>query len=770
MRSTFPKELWPSQIQLGHAGIFSGTSGVIQMPTSAGKTRSIEIILRSGFLSARARVAVVVAPFKALCHEIGNSLRQSFKEDDITVNELSDALQLDFLDQISELIGIEAPKSRYVLVLTPEKFLYVLRQVPEALKDIGIVVYDEGHQFDSGSRGITYELLLTEIKNLLPGTAQTVLVSAVIRNAKEVGNWLIGDGAKIINGVGLLPTARSIAFATWLERLGQLHFFESSNYDRYDYFVPRAIEQQMLSRKGKERNDRYFPEKDDDAWKDISLYLGIRLSPQGAVAIFCGRKDTASSIAERAVEIYERGYQLEPPSSNSDPNEIARLVNLIRKHLGAESSLALAAELGVFVHHGNTPHGIRLSVEHAMQHERIRLIACTSTLAQGVNLPIRYLIVSGVNQGADQIRTRDFQNLIGRAGRSGMHTEGLVIFADPRVLDRRKVESWRFNAAVNLLDIQQAEDTTSSLLTLLAPFKSVNGLENLQMSLVDVPKLLLSGQEIWLDWAANVERKFGQSRFSAKEIFSELKFRRRLLMSVESYLMANRGTDEFELFKAQVRELAKTTLAHHLASHDEQEALVGLFELVADHVQSVVPMPGKQATYAKTLLGVDAAIAIEKWVEERRDKLLELTTNIDWLNNVWPLLCEQIDDKFFGQIEPPELPKELAFQWLIGVSYGDLVAYAESKNGTKPWGKRRRRLTDTDVIKFLENTLSFDCSLLLSAVAQLLFGSTNSFNDDTAALTLFQKSLKYGLPDWISISAVERGFADRVIALAYEKF
>jgi len=96
-RPEFPKELWPSQMLLGRAGIFSGASGIVQMPTSAGKTRSVEIVLRSGFLSGRTKLAVVVAPFRALCHEIGTALRYAFRDDDVKVNELSDAMQLDFL-------------------------------------------------------------------------------------------------------------------------------------------------------------------------------------------------------------------------------------------------------------------------------------------------------------------------------------------------------------------------------------------------------------------------------------------------------------------------------------------------------------------------------------------------------------------------------------------------------------------------------------------------------------------------------------------------
>ena len=120
-RPEFPKELWPSQILLGRAGLFSGASGIVQMPTSAGKTRSVEIMLRSSFLSGRTKLAVVVAPFRALCHEIGTSLRHAFREDDVKVNELSDAMQLDFLQQVAELLDSEVPTSQYILVLTPEK-------------------------------------------------------------------------------------------------------------------------------------------------------------------------------------------------------------------------------------------------------------------------------------------------------------------------------------------------------------------------------------------------------------------------------------------------------------------------------------------------------------------------------------------------------------------------------------------------------------------------------------------------------------------------
>jgi replicative superfamily II helicase len=71
---------------------------------------------------------------------------------------------------------------------------------------------------------------------------------------------------------------------------------------------------------------------------------------------------------------------------------------LISGNFGKESILSKASLLGIFLHHGTTPNGLRLAIEFAMQKNLIKFVSCTSTLAQGVNLPIRYLIVPSVYQ------------------------------------------------------------------------------------------------------------------------------------------------------------------------------------------------------------------------------------------------------------------------------------------------------------------------------------------------------------------------------------
>ncbi len=207
--------------------------------------------------------------------------------------------------------------------------------------------------------------------------------------------------------------------------------------DQSLFFVPRVMESQELTLRGRETARRFFPAKtDDDVYEanHVAIFLGCKLSSQGLSAIFTGRKDSALNIAKALVDAYEREWRMPKPIDNTDQGaEVGKLISYIERVLGPDSIQAKAARIGVLIHHGSTPHGLRLSVERALQYMRFRSVICTSTLAQGVNLPIRYLIIATDRQGRDRIKVRDFHNLMCRAGRSGFYTEGTVIFANPKV-------------------------------------------------------------------------------------------------------------------------------------------------------------------------------------------------------------------------------------------------------------------------------------------------------------------------------------------------
>lgn len=742
-----PVELWPAQLEIGRAGLFRGQSGVVQMPTSAGKTKSLELILRSGFLSGRTKLAAIVVPFRALSHEVASSLSHVFKDDaDVRVNELSDALQMDLGYEFEGILAdaFTTVNRKNILVMTPEKFLFIVRQRNDLLNRIDLLIYDEAHQFDSEKRGVTYELLLTEVRSSIRAETQVVALSAVLRNVAELSTWLLGDSGVVVDGSHLMPTARATAFASWLEKRGQLQFYESSVYSGPDYFVPRVINEYELTSSA--RKKYYFPDRGKEyRVTDIALQIGFRLVSAGAVAIFSGRRSSASKLARRAVEVYERGLELTQPITASDQGEVEKLSTLIKLHFGESHQLYKAARIGVFVHHGHTPNGLRVAIEHAMQMDRIRFVICTSTLAQGVNLPIRYLVVNNTRQGRDQIKVRDFQNLLGRAGRAGMHTEGLVIFADPNIYGTGQVVSPGFRDAVHLLDPSNAENTSSSLLSIVQSTGSLA-----QFTPVQIAELVAQRAELESD----------RNAFTA-EMRKEINRRGSLLSAVESYLMANRDTVSISDFRSAAAHLCEQTFAFALASTEEKEALRHLFVHTAESVDIVIREHQEPASFGRTLLNARQSTEIYEWVQERQEELVNATTNDEIFSTIWPLCSSMIEDGLLQRLEPQDSARAMALAWIEGENYAQIIRLANQLGSTKPHGKTRRRINEDDILKFIESEVTFEAGLIVAAVCQFL---GEEYAGEGTPLATFLKSLKYGVSDELAIFMYEAGFSDRIIA------
>ena len=756
-KDSFIKELWPAQHLLGQADVLKGESAIVQMPTSAGKTKATELILRSAFLAERISLAIIIAPFRALCHEIKNSLVEAFHNETTKVDELSDALQTDF--EIAELLG-----QQQILVVTPEKLLYVLRHAPELAAHVGLLVFDEGHQFDSGKRGITYELLLTSLRSMIPEGTQKVLISAVISNAQAVGEWLIGE-PNVVEGTTLFPTFRSVGFASWLDQLGRIEYVDSRDAEQGEFFVPRVIDRFNLGRKKRERTDRFFPEKTDG--QAIALYLGLKLVPNGSIAVFCGRKSTAASVCEKAVDIIERGAQLPLPSIFSDAQEVARLTHLHIENLGADAPASQSAAHGIFSHHGNTPHGIRLAVEHAMRDDLVRFVVCTSTLAQGVNLPIRYLIVTSVYQGMERIKVRDFHNLIGRAGRAGMHTEGSILFADPGIFDKRKArnDKWRWDQVKELLEPRNSEPCISNLLSIFDPIRSDDVKYTITMEALDFAKAYIADPDEVAKLAAGIATRHGDKKFSRDGVERQIAWRISLICAVESFLLSHWDESENGLSEEDVIRLAEETLAFFLADDQKKEHLRELFQLLAGNISANITDPARRKIYGRTLYGIQDAQAIEGWVQTNANRLLSIVDETDALDLAWPLLTRHINSGVFTKFDKPEVLKEIAHGWISGKPFSDLLNIICKRKTKMIWGTRRREFKIDHVVDVCEGTLAYDGALVVGAVCEFIETLDQDGTGDLInRLQLFQKHLKYGLPTQTTIALYELGFSDRVIA------
>ncbi len=755
-KPTFVRELWPAQRLLGEQQLFSGRSGVIQMPTSAGKTRALEIIIRSAFITGRSRLAVVVAPFRALCHEISQHLTAMFDGESVDVDEPSDVMQSDYDVAFSDT-------RKAILVTTPEKLLYITRHQPDLASQMGLVIYDEGHQFDSGIRGVTYELLLTSLKEKVPEGAQVVLISAVIGNGEDVRKWLIGDRGVVVNGRALSPTKRSIAFSSFIHGAGQLQFVSEEDPQRDDFFVPKVLASQQLTVADNDEPGA-FPMRNDG--KDIALSLGSRLVKQGSVAVFCGRKDTVPKLCERALEVHSRGIESIDVSHYSSADELGRLANLYAAHFGDESVPFRAARLGLLTHHRNVPEGLRMAVEYAMRERRAAFVVCTSTLAQGVNLPIRYLLVTSVYQGRERMKTRDFQNLMGRVGRSGMFTEGSVIFTDPDIYGLRHTQSdgWRFRGVAELLRADGGEPCESSLLDVLKPIFNTRKNVHIEVKVTDLAKLYIEDRVQLMELPGRIVELHNEKGFELGDTTRQLDEKIATFGAIESYLLAHWDATEGGLTTKEIEALAKSTFAYSIADEVNKSQLLELFDLLAANIAQKVNNPERRRVFGRSLYGVADARKIEDWVQENLANLVACDGSTALLACVWPILSASIANGNFRKAEPADLLLGLANGWIAGLPYHALFTEAQKGKMIFRTPKQKRKVTLDHVIEICENALAFDGAFCVGALVEFVELISPGEEMLIRELKLLQKRLRYGVATRRAVRICEAGFPDRIIA------
>ena len=760
-RQSSIKEFWPSQRALANAGVLRGESAVVQMPTSAGKTKATELIIRSAFRSSRTKTVIVVAPFRALCHEISNNLYEAFIDDTYIVNQLSDAFQRDYLKTQSTLESESVEQK--VLVVTPEKLLYAIRQDGAFLEGVGLLIYDEAHQFDNGKRGVTYELLLTAIKRSTPVTTQSVLMSAVVGNAGDLAQWLFGDYERTVHD-DALQSRRMIAYTSFpfpAERgQGQLQF-RSAIEGQPDFYVPKVISPFELERFPKERKKRLFPDRNNAA--SVALSLGLKLVENGPVAVYSRLPASASKVANEVIEtLLKRGADVHYPVEYSDAIEVKRLHHLYVLNFREEANLSKAAELGIYVHHGETPHGIRLAIEHAMKESHIRFIACTSTLAQGVNLPIRYLIVNSSLLGADEIKLRDFNNLIGRSGRAGMHEEGTIIFSNPSIFGE-KGDAW--DVSMKLLETESAAKTGSSLLDLLTkPYLSRRLKAELDWDIEQLVYELIDSPDDYFEELRSIEDH--SLKPQVNRLLDQLRRKRVAIESVESFLMNYRLTDDGE-FVETAKTLANATFAYSLAEEDQKHELERIFGYIAARLDVEVPVFETQNRYGKNLLGVDFSLMIDKWVIEN-DFELGCCDSADALfETVWKLLRPITSDSDLRKLTPTDSAKDVAQRWIKGEPYHQIMDVLNEVSAVIKHETRKDVITYDTIVSLCEKAFSFEFCLHLAAIKESYrahLGSDGLTPKQESDFDLLLKRLKYGLPSMSAIAYFELGFADRVIA------
>jgi len=755
-RPGFMKELWPAQRLMGDEGLLRGVSAVVQMPTSAGKSRAMELIVRSALLSGRAKLIVIVAPFKALCAEISETFKVAFSSDGVLINDLPDLNQITELDSefLKFLLGDKyKDKSKgSVLVTTPEKLAYLLRHEDELAPSIDLLLFDEGHQFDTGKRGVTYELLISYLRGAVRSNVQKVMISAVMANAKSIGDWLNFESGIEIQGAKILPTVRAIGFTTWAHAsvAGGVQFFDQGMLDANQYFVPGLLDSiQVTEKKGK---IKIFPDRLNS--REVASYLAVKFCELGGAAIFCGSKVIVRSVCKDLVSIFQSKVDLPLPALAGNTEEIERLHYLASLHMGiCDYSKAIA--IGVMPHSSNIPSGLRSSIEWALANKKASLVVCTSTLAQGVNLPIRYLFITSTFQAGNAISTRDFQNLMGRAGRSGYYTEGNVIFTDPQIFDNRRSEAGfkKWLKVKKLLSFENAQDCLSSLKGLVEKLPSP-GTE------IDVMEFV-SNPNVWIARAVKL-RTEEKDKFRKRDLdllILEMESRVERLRALESYIITYVG-DTPDAKSTDIQDLAKETLAFSLSTEDEQARLLALFVYIFEKMKSLDSAFYKG--YGRSLLGIDQLMLVEQWLEKSKFDLGLSESCEDVLNVVWPIVMQLSHGSIGHKIMPENLSLEIALKWISGQSYISALEYLVLSKGHYQAGKQKRKLTIDHVIEFCDKFLGYEAMLYIGGIADIL-EAKNALEDCVGCLRLLQARLKYGLGTEFEIGLYSSGYPDREV-------
>jgi len=747
----FMKELWPSQQTLGKQEVLRGRSAILQLPTGAGKTRAAELIIRSSFLSGRSDFAIVVAPFRALCHEIRLDLAAAFEGEAVVVHSVSDVLQAD-------VSMTDESNTLQIMVLTPEKLAFMLRADPQLASRVGLAIFDEAHQFDSGSRGVLYELLLSSLRVELGPHVQRILISAVIGNAGAIGDWFLPDSYVEISGFAARSARTSLAFTSWKGNTGRINYVETAHLAE-PFFVPRVIERQVLGRLKGERVDRHFPSLPNEAAyrRDIALFLAMSLSSSGAVAVYCASKSSVRALSSRVSELKRREINLPFPRDSGDQTEVENLARLIAMNLGEGAEWSGALE-GVLPHHGEVPGGVRLAIEHALRKGLVKCVISTSTLAQGVNLPLKYLVVSSFSLGAERLSTRDFQNLMGRVSRPGMHTEGSVIIADPAVFELRKsgTGSFGWKEAMRLTAPEKVEDCSSSLLELLRPI-------NVGTAEIDGAVLLeshLRGGVQLVDWIeSTVDREL-----SHDETLVVLK-RLELIATVENFILAR--SNYSDVSPSQIASaLAASTLAYSLSDERGRDELIKALVSISAAIEMRIPEAAKRHAFASSMYGAFDSETMLSWLWANIDQLTATKSTSELARFLWPLFESRTKSAPFRKCTNMSAMKAVMGEWLAGGDYSRMCSIL-NESGAKIWApKVPSQYSVGHAVSIGEGAFAYEASMIVGTVKALIpllhLPSSSSLEKD---LDLLQRELKYGLPQGLPLQLFELGFADRSIAM-----
>ncbi|XP_068670682.1 helicase POLQ-like isoform X1 [Montipora foliosa] len=366
---------------------------IYSLPTSGGKTLVAEILIFKELLLQRKDVLFIL-PFVSIVQEKVKSLSQF-------------AIELGFLvEEYAASRGKLPPRKRHkkksVYVATIEKANALVNSLigEDRLSTLGIAVVDELHMLGEVGRGATLEMCLSKLMFASPLT-QIIGMSATLSNIGDLKQFLKAD----IYSNDFRPV--------------ELKEFYKLGCDIYE--VPKAsdpldkIYKPVRTVKNKQGQNKELLTQDPDQL----LALVLEVVPKHSCLIFCSTKKNCQNLALLLVkfmpsEMMQVKAQERHQLMKALFNEATALCPVLKKTI----------PFGLAYHHSGLTMDERKLIEDGYSQGVLCLLTCTSTLAAGVNLPAKRVIVRAPYVGSALLSQSQYKQMVGRAGRAGIDTSG----------------------------------------------------------------------------------------------------------------------------------------------------------------------------------------------------------------------------------------------------------------------------------------------------------------------------------------------------------
>ncbi|KQC05054.1 MAG: extensin [Methanoculleus sp. SDB] len=362
------RTLYPPQAECVEAGLFSAANLLIAIPTASGKTLVAELAMHHQI--AGGGRCLYIVPLKALASE---------KYEEFSGKGVSVGISTGDFDRRDEFLG-----RNDIIIATSEKVDSLLRNHAHWLAGITLLVIDEVHLIDSDDRGPTLEMVITKLRFQNPDM-QIIALSATIGNPEILGGWL--------NAAVLTSSWRPVALK------------EGVYYRKAITFADGTREVPAIS-------------KHDD----INLCADT-IEEGGQCLVFVSSRRNAEAFAKRAAQTI--------PAASPELDAIARILEAAAE-TDMGKVLALCVRNGAAFHHAGLTRTQRAAVEKGFREGNIRIISSTPTLAAGINLPARRVIIRDYlrfqgGQGMVPIPVREYRQMAGRAGRPHLDPYGEAV-------------------------------------------------------------------------------------------------------------------------------------------------------------------------------------------------------------------------------------------------------------------------------------------------------------------------------------------------------